>query len=78
MKKRILALLTVAALMVVTLAMALAPAFADPAPNHPPVYFCTNTADPGDRLLVTPKTDPSKQDLMKSGWECVRLPKKVK
>ena len=40
MKKRILMLLSVVALLVVMLAMSVAPAFADPVKNDPPGFSC--------------------------------------
>jgi hypothetical protein len=47
MKKRILMLLSVVALLVVMLAMSVAPAFADPVKNDPPGFSC-GLNDPND------------------------------
>ena len=64
MKKRILMLLTVVALMVVMLAMSAASAFA-----AMPTYTCTSPS--GDITLnVIPPSDW--KQTVKAGWTCVR------
>jgi hypothetical protein len=68
MKKRILVLLSVVALMVVMLAMSIAPAFAKDAKT----YSCVNPAVPQVAQIVPSKEQA--QQLEAQGWECQRSP----
>jgi hypothetical protein len=68
MKKRMLALLSVAALMVVMLAMSVAPVFAKDAKT----YSCVDPAVPGIAKIVPSKEEA--QQLEAQGWECQRSP----
>ena len=65
MKKRILLLISVVALMVVMLAMSVAPAFA-----AAPLYQCIG---PNGEQAITRAYN--KQILVKQGYECVKLPR---
>ena len=67
MKKRILVLLSVVALMVVMLAMSVGPAFATNS------YLCTDPIT-RDQQLVFSNAD--KKDLEAAGWVCTKVPKK--
>ena len=66
MKKRIVMLLSVVALMVVMLATSVAPAGASPLR----MYYCSG---PGLANVITFAYD--KQYRVKAGWECVKLPR---
>ena len=68
MKRRILVLLSVVALMVVMLAMSVAPAFAKDAKT----YSCVDPAIPGIAQIV-PSKEQARQ-LEAQGWECQRNP----
>jgi hypothetical protein len=68
MKKRILVLLSVVALMVVMLAMSVGPAFAGNS------YLCT---DPITRDQQVVFSNADKKDLEAAGWVCTKEPKKV-
>ena len=62
MKKRILMLLSVVALLVVMLAMSVAPAFADPVKNDPPGFSC-GLNDPND--YIEDESEPGAGELGK-------------
>jgi hypothetical protein len=69
MKKRTLVLLSVVALMVVMLAMSVAPAFAAP------TWHCV---DPTGTQTMTVFTTSDKRLLEAQGWECTNIHKRVK
>ena len=69
MKKRIVLLLSVVALMVVMLATSVAPAFGKN------IYQCT---DPITRDQQQVFSNADKKDLEAAGWVCTKVPKKIR